>query len=143
MRFSSVYQVLDTTPVEECLGCGRREGVINRVCTACRRGKVSYFYRPWHERAACRRRDPSPWYTESFSSNRGESLASHSVRVAKAGCATCPVRRQCLVAGLYESEGVWGGTLPSERAGRTDVDVMLDEMTKQALENGLKGESAA
>lgn len=49
--------------------------------------------------------DPDLFYPE-----RGEEVAT-----AKAVCATCPVRAECLAAGLYEKYGIWGGTSERER----------------------------
>ena len=140
-RFASVYQQLDSTPIGECLSCGSTSRVVNRVCEPCRQDVPPYFYRPWHERAACRVQDSAPWHTETYSINRKHPLASYSVRVAKAGCAVCPVRRQCLMAGLVTHEGIWGGTLPEERLGATskEVSTLLEAMTQQAIDNGLRG----
>lgn len=33
----------------------------------------------------------------------------------KALCASCPIRRECLAAGLDEPYGIWGGTTPHMR----------------------------
>lgn len=38
------------------------------------------------------------------------------MRQARAVCATCPVRDRCLEDNIMEAHGVWGGTLPAERA---------------------------
>lgn len=62
----------------------------------------------WMERAACKS-DPDrqfpPWNAEA-------------IAAAKAVCAGCSVRRECLQLALAtrESEGVWGGLTPTERA---------------------------
>lgn len=44
-------------------------------------------------------------------------------------CAECPVRRECLLAGLHEYYGIWGGTTAEERrrmrALRKSVDWLL------------------
>jgi hypothetical protein len=37
------------------------------------------------------------------------------IATAKAICATCPVSKQCLSAGLNEAWGIWGGLTPQER----------------------------
>jgi len=48
--------------------------------------------------------------TEFFFPDMGESN-----RDAKAICAPCPVRAQCLAFGMGEAYGVWGGLSEKER----------------------------
>jgi WhiB family redox-sensing transcriptional regulator len=60
----------------------------------------------WHRRAACRGSDPSLFFPE-----RGEDT-----KHVKAICAACPVKDECLEAGLREPVGLWGGV--SERSRR-------------------------
>ena len=62
---------------------------------------------PWMVRAACRGLDP-----DLFFPVRGEDL-----RAAKAVCATCDVRDECLDYALrtHETCGVWGGTSERQR----------------------------
>ena len=45
------------------------------------------------------------------------TLTSVEVREAKAVCAQCPVKQQCLEHALEfdERHGIWGGTTPTER----------------------------
>ena len=61
----------------------------------------------WQDRGACRGVDPGLFFPA-----RGESLAA-----ARAVCAGCPVRRECLEHALAQPEkfGVWGGTSERER----------------------------
>jgi WhiB family redox-sensing transcriptional regulator len=59
----------------------------------------------WQERAACRGADVALFFPE-----RGEDVTA-----AKAVCATCPVRAQCLAHGMNEKYGIWGGTSERER----------------------------
>jgi WhiB family transcriptional regulator, redox-sensing transcriptional regulator len=61
----------------------------------------------WHQRAACRGQDPALFFGEG---------SSYKPTAARAICATCPVQRQCLDAGLSERFGVWAGTSPGQRA---------------------------
>lgn len=63
--------------------------------------------RSWVPQAACLGMDP-----ELFYPSRGESLAP-----AKAVCAACPVRSECLeyALGGRERYGVWGGRSERER----------------------------
>jgi WhiB family redox-sensing transcriptional regulator len=62
---------------------------------------------PWEERAACGRFDPEIFF--------GTTAADE--RRAKAICATCPVRIECLTAALSAPVdfGVWGGLNERER----------------------------
>lgn len=61
----------------------------------------------WQVRAACRTMDPELFFPE-----RGETQAE-----AKAVCATCPVRRDCLKYAIdnCERHGIWGGLSERER----------------------------
>jgi len=63
----------------------------------------------WREAAACRGSDPSLFFPED---EDGEVVDD-----AKAVCAVCAVREQCLEYALEAREeyGVWGGTTPRER----------------------------
>lgn len=63
--------------------------------------------RSWHDLAACRGVDPDLFFPQ-----RGESLDP-----ARAICATCPVRVDCLEEALARKEefGVWGGMSTGER----------------------------
>ena len=51
--------------------------------------------------------DPDIWYSD----------ARRKQRQAKAACAACPMRQQCLSQALVEGEewGIWGGLTTSER----------------------------
>jgi WhiB family redox-sensing transcriptional regulator len=59
----------------------------------------------WRLAAACRGLD-----TKLFFPERGEDQYE-----AKIVCANCPVRAECLAAGINEKTGVWGGTSERER----------------------------
>ena len=61
----------------------------------------------WHQHGACRGADPNLFFPA-----RGES-----VKEAKAVCARCPVRAECLEYALTNQEkfGVWGGLSERER----------------------------
>ena len=61
----------------------------------------------WRRQAACRGVDPELFFLE-----RGESSTP-----ARATCAGCPVRAECLAHALAAEErlGIWGGTTPRER----------------------------
>jgi hypothetical protein len=49
---------------------------------------------------------------ELFFSERGHAEMS---KIAKAICADCQVRSQCLEYGLHELFGIWGGLAPKSR----------------------------
>jgi WhiB family redox-sensing transcriptional regulator len=63
---------------------------------------------PWEDRAACITADPDLFFPEA-----GE----HGGEQAKAVCASCPVRRECLEGALARNEkyGIWGGTSGADR----------------------------
>lgn len=66
---------------------------------------------PWTEHAACVGIDPDIF----FPPNGGEAFKS-SAR-AKAICATCPVRSDCLDYAIREriTHGIWGGLTEKDR----------------------------
>ena len=66
----------------------------------------------WRSAAACRSADPELFFPVSDS---GKSL--EQVAEAKAVCAGCPVRRECLAFALRTEQvhGIWGGTTADER----------------------------
>ncbi|HEV2377944.1 MAG TPA: WhiB family transcriptional regulator [Streptosporangiaceae bacterium] len=70
---------------------------------------VSYCGDGWWERAACRSSDPDLFFPVSSS---GRQIAR-----AKAVCAHCTVRRECLDLALATGpvSGVWGGTSEDDR----------------------------
>ena len=77
----------------------------------------------WRSGAACRFADPELFFPISDS---GQSL--EQVREAKAVCADCEVRRQCLAFAMRTRQvhGIWGGMTEQERhpvaaAGRDSV----------------------
>lgn len=69
----------------------------------------------WFTRAACRAAD-----RRLFFELEGESPKRRirRIRAAKAVCAECPVRRECLSFALstHERYGIWGGFTSRERA---------------------------
>jgi len=67
----------------------------------------------WRSAAACRFADPELFFPISDS---GKSL--EQVAEAKAVCAGCPVRRECLAfaVGTQQLYGIWGGTTADERS---------------------------
>src|SRR5271163_344740 len=71
--------------------------------------------RDWRQLAACRPADPELFFPVSAS---GPSL--DQITQAKAICAGCPVRQQCLAFALdtRQNHGVWGGMSEEERRPR-------------------------
>jgi len=69
----------------------------------------------WQNRAACRGEDSSYFFAPGYFERRSEKLAREAV--AKAICARCPVREQCLSFALLvrDPHGVWGGLNEMER----------------------------
>jgi WhiB family transcriptional regulator, redox-sensing transcriptional regulator len=69
----------------------------------------------WRSLAACQSADPDLFFPISSS---GASLAQ--VARAKAICAGCQVRRECLAFALrtHQVHGVWGGLSEQERCPR-------------------------
>jgi WhiB family redox-sensing transcriptional regulator len=68
--------------------------------------------RDWWRLAACREADP-----ELFFPVAAHGPGMDEIALAKAVCATCGVRRQCLQYALatHQLHGVWGGTTEDER----------------------------
>lgn len=68
--------------------------------------------RPWVRGALCMGADPEIFFPDGT----GAPALRDEAR-AKAICAGCPVRRDCLdwALGVGEAEGIWGGTTPYER----------------------------
>jgi len=66
----------------------------------------------WRSLAACQFAEPDLFFPISSSGPSGPQVAQ-----AKAICAGCPVRRQCLAFALrtHQVDGVWGGLTEQER----------------------------
>jgi WhiB family redox-sensing transcriptional regulator len=63
----------------------------------------------WKIHGACHDHDQDLWFPSP-----GPDGYAATAR-AKAICATCPVKRACLEAGLREHHGIWGGLTERER----------------------------
>lgn len=68
--------------------------------------------RDWRRDAACRREDPELFFPVG---TRGPAL--QQIRQARAVCAGCPVRLDCLTFALVNGadDGIWGGLTEDER----------------------------
>lgn len=60
----------------------------------------------WKKRSACKGMDASIFYKEEKDADYSE---------ARAVCARCPVQVDCLMAGMGEQHGIWGGLSVRER----------------------------
>jgi WhiB family redox-sensing transcriptional regulator len=69
---------------------------------------------PWANRAACAAEDPELFYP---SVEGRADITKRSTAQAKAICARCPVRTECLDYAIRfdEPDGVWGGKTRIER----------------------------
>lgn len=74
-------------------------------------GGVPTRRRDWRDDAACRREDPELFFPVG---TRGP--AARQIEQARAVCAGCPVRSDCLLEALAAGvEGIWGGLTEDER----------------------------
>jgi WhiB family redox-sensing transcriptional regulator len=69
----------------------------------------------WQTQAACRGADANLFFAPPHQESKEERIAREAQ--AKAVCARCPVREQCLSFALVtrEPHGIWGGFNESER----------------------------
>jgi len=69
----------------------------------------------WRASAVCAQTDPELWFPEKATQSRA----------ARAVCAGCPVRAECLAYALTQDRvyGVWGGTTERERRKLTTTTV--------------------
>jgi WhiB family transcriptional regulator, redox-sensing transcriptional regulator len=69
----------------------------------------------WQHSAACRGEDSTYFFAPSYFERRSEKNAREAV--AKAICARCPVRDECLEYALRtrDNHGIWGGLNEMER----------------------------
>jgi WhiB family redox-sensing transcriptional regulator len=81
----------------------------------------------WQHLAACRGEDSTPFFAPGYFERRSEKNAREAV--AKAICARCPVRPECLEFALTirEGHGVWGGLNEMERRA------LLRERAREAV----------
>jgi WhiB family redox-sensing transcriptional regulator len=75
-------------------------------------GAGSEGFPGWMSLGACRSEDPGLFFPVSSA-----AAALAQVNSAKAVCARCPVRANCLSYALItgQDEGIWGGTTAAER----------------------------
>jgi len=63
----------------------------------------------WYPQAACMGAPVDLFFPERTQPD------ARRMEQARAICGSCPVREACLVAGMAEQHGIWGGLSPSER----------------------------
>lgn len=73
----------------------------------------------WREFAACLGTDPELFFPVA---EPGSEAFEAQARPARALCAACPVRAQCLAQGLGEDYGIWGGLDPVQRRTLRELD---------------------
>lgn len=74
------------------------------------------LHRPsWFDVANCRSTDA--YLVDVFYPSKTDALNGGAVKIAKAFCAPCPARSECLEYALAHNEnwGIWGGTTLDER----------------------------
>jgi WhiB family redox-sensing transcriptional regulator len=69
----------------------------------------------WRAHAACKGYDPEHFFSSEDLTDKQERIERESA--AKAVCARCPVRMECLDYAVAAGEryGIWGGLNPQER----------------------------
>ena len=69
----------------------------------------------WRPLAACKGVDPELFFSSDELPNKNERIEREAA--AKAVCARCPVRSECLSYAIAAGEryGIWGGLNPQER----------------------------
>lgn len=89
----------------------------------------------WRDKAACRREDPALFFNADGETG---ALRKRRERKAKAICAECPVRAQCLVYAFQRPEkwGTWGGLTQDERA--TERRKWLRRVAREATVQGVR-----
>lgn len=84
--------------------------------------------RGWRERAACARTGADP---ELFFALGAGPRYEAQVAAAKAVCASCGVRAECLDEALIRiPDGIAGGLTPAERRGRRPLALHLDAVVE-------------
>jgi WhiB family transcriptional regulator, redox-sensing transcriptional regulator len=94
--------------------------------------------RDWWRSAACREADP-----ELFFPVAAHGPGAGEIARAKAVCAACRVRRQCLQYALatHQMHGVWGGTTEDERQLRVRREREVEQRQRRKVVRPARGES--
>jgi WhiB family redox-sensing transcriptional regulator len=96
---------------------------------------TEYASAGWRAAGACVTADPELFFPISPGGGSARQIAQ-----ARRICAGCQVRHQCLESALRtnETEGIWGGTTPQERA-----QARRDEIARRKRERRLLAATAA
>lgn len=89
----------------------------------------------WVEQGMCRDTDPNKFYPPDDKPVPRDFYAK-----AKAVCALCCVKVECLAYGQDEPYGVWGMTTPVERGRMRDLRIANQTMIENPLQQGTVGE---
>lgn len=74
--------------------------------------EVKKYDLEWREQASCKDLETNDFFPYNVN-KRNVSKIRDMMRM----CYSCPVNAQCLLeAVVYEYDGIWGGTLPKQRA---------------------------
>jgi len=86
--------------------------VIERTALIWSRPIANWDIESWRDRAACRDTNPELFFPAG---STGDAI--NHIEAAKAVCALCPVRAQCLEFAFETNQesGIWGGTSEDER----------------------------
>jgi WhiB family transcriptional regulator, redox-sensing transcriptional regulator len=85
-------------------------------------------HQPWRAHGKCATISPAR-ADELFYIGKGKSP-----KAAKAFCAACPVRKQCLFFALYyNEEGIWAGTTDAERKEMRDFVMVEVELSFEVV----------
>lgn len=78
----------------------------------------------WAELAACRDMGPEAFYRVATPGPGSADRRDEAEVAAKATCARCPVRVECLEYAVAngETHGIWGGLTPEERDRRSPLE---------------------
>lgn len=110
----------------KCGTCGTRLYGKGSPCHTCHAFAMKELSRDWTAQARCREVDPDLWYPEQ------SVVVNPMVDII---CGNCPVKRQCLEAGLHEIHGVWAGYRPADREElRRRVNGLKPEARKAIVE---------
>ena len=88
----------------------------------------------WEDSAACKGRSDLFFVTVPHSGR----IPGNSYDAAKMLCAQCPVKADCLQAGMNEVHGVWGGLSPTERQDLRRSSGVRPERRPKPIEHGTK-----
>lgn len=101
----------------------------------------------WMEQAACVGHDPELWFPSDGKGRppgNGERPETERIKKAKAICAGCPVRNECLTFALENKEdhGIWAGVGRERRRELRRGNPLPDQPARPSDGSCLRGHSA-